>query len=347
MATIIQIINGNYRGQDVAGKQFEMLTPFKIAPSGGFVTVRNSGQFPGLPSSIRIKMDSASYNIVSGGQEMDYAVMNLAQTVVEHVPVVPETDEEIMDRIHQRFDVVDQITQAVIDGHIRSLIITGPAGVGKSYGVTSRLDEAENRAIAAGRSAKFTVIKGKISPLGLYMDLYRHSDDSSIMVLDDCDGYETDEVMMNLLKSALDTSEKRIISWNTTTKILEDAGIPTTFTFRGSMIFITNKKFDNIKNETMRAHFMALQSRSHFVDLEIDTKRELMLRIRQVHRDSDLFKNYELDEEQQHTALEFIAENYEKFQHLSIRTPLKIGDLMKVSKHGWRDLAKITLMKNR
>ena len=50
-----------------------------------------------------------------------------------------ETDEQIKDRMRERFDIADEMTRAVKKGDIRAMIMTGPPGVGKSFGVESVL----------------------------------------------------------------------------------------------------------------------------------------------------------------------------------------------------------------
>jgi replication-associated recombination protein RarA len=41
-------------------------------------------------------------------------------------------DDEIMERLKQRFDILEDMTRAVKKGDVRSMIVTGPPGVGKS-----------------------------------------------------------------------------------------------------------------------------------------------------------------------------------------------------------------------
>ena len=46
-------------------------------------------------------------------------------------PVVKESDEEAMNRIATRFQVLDEMSKAAINGDIRAMIVSGPPGVGK------------------------------------------------------------------------------------------------------------------------------------------------------------------------------------------------------------------------
>ena len=54
---------------------------------------------------------------------------------VDFDPRENETDEEIAARLEERFHVIDMLADASCNGDIRSLIISGPAGLGKSYTV--------------------------------------------------------------------------------------------------------------------------------------------------------------------------------------------------------------------
>ena len=81
-----------------------------------------------------------------------------------------ETDQEIKDRMRERFDIADEMTRAVKKGDIRAMIMTGPPGVGKSFGVESVLAKHDMFADIANDSKlkKYEVVKGAMSAIGLY-----------------------------------------------------------------------------------------------------------------------------------------------------------------------------------
>jgi GTP1/Obg family GTP-binding protein len=59
-----------------------------------------------------------------------------AQPQIAEVPAqAKETEEQAMDRIRERFEILTEMTKAAIGGDIRAMIVSGPPGVGKSYGV--------------------------------------------------------------------------------------------------------------------------------------------------------------------------------------------------------------------
>jgi hypothetical protein len=217
--------------------------------------------------------------------------------------------------------------------------------VGKSYGVEFQLEKAGLFDKLSGRKIKYEVIKGAMTPIGLYCTLYRHSDRNSVLVFDDCDSVFQDDVALNILKAALDSGKKRRICWNSDSAMLRREGVPDTFEFKGSAIFITNLKFENLKSKKLQDHLEALQSRCHFLDLTLDTMRDKILRIRQIFRKGDLFQDYDLTPEQGDEILNFMDENKERLREMSLRMALKIADLTKVSAN-WRALAENTVMKH-
>jgi hypothetical protein len=129
--------------------------------------------------------------------------------------------------------------------------------------------------------------------------------------------------------------------------MLRREGIPDAFDFNGSCIFITNIKFENLRSKKLQDHLEALQSRCHFLDLTIDTDRDKLLRIKQVHRDTDggLFRDYNFENDEGDQVLQFMYDNKSRLRELSMRMALKIADLVKISSDNWRVLAESTVMK--
>ena len=257
-----------------------------------------------------------------------------------------ETDAEIIERLRQRFDILDDMTRAVKKGDVRAMIVTGPPGVGKSFGVETVLSKHDVFADIAQNSKlkKYEVVKGAMSAIGLYKKLYEFSDAKCILVFDDCDSVLLDDLSLNILKAALDSSKKRTIHWNTDSRLLRSEGVPNSFEFKGGAIFITNIKFENVKSKKLQDHLMALESRCHYLDLTIDTEREKVLRIKQIVGDG-MLDSYEFEPWQQMELLDFIDENKKKLRELSLRTVLKIADLRKSFPDRWKAVADVTVMR--
>ena len=100
--------------------------------------------------------------------------------------VAQETDEQIMDRLRERFQILDDMTKAVKDGNVRAMIVSGPPGVGKSYGVENVLQKADLFNTLAEKKPKFEVVKGAMSAIGLYAKLFEFSAPGNVVVFDDC-----------------------------------------------------------------------------------------------------------------------------------------------------------------
>jgi hypothetical protein len=229
------------------------------------------------------------------------------------------------------------------------MIVTGPPGVGKSFGVEKVLSKHDVFADVANdqKLKKYEVVKGAMSAIGLYSKLYHFSEKKNILVFDDCDSVLMDDLSLNILKAALDTSKKRMIHWNTDSRLLRSEGVPNSFEFKGGAIFITNIKFDHVKSKKLRDHLEALESRCHYLDLTIDTDREKLLRIEQVITECGMLDAYEFSDLDKELVLDFVKENTGRLRELSLRTVLKIADLKASMPGKWRAVAEVTCMRNR
>jgi predicted AAA+ superfamily ATPase len=258
-----------------------------------------------------------------------------------------ETDEEILDRLRDRFEILDDMTRAVKKGDVRAMIVTGPPGVGKSYGVEKVLSKHDVFANVANdeKLKKYEVVKGAMSAIGLYSKLYEYSDKKSILVFDDCDSVLLDDLSLNILKAALDTSKRRMIHWNTDSRLLRSEGVPNSFEFKGGAIFITNIKFDHVKSKKLQDHLEALESRCHYLDLTIDTQREKVLRIKQVVTEHGMLDSYDLSDEAKLDVVEFVDANKDRMRELSLRTVLKVADLRVSFPGKWKSVAEMTCMR--
>jgi hypothetical protein len=339
MSATIRVRSGSYRNKSVANMCFELVEQYKKTAKGGHITVRNGGQFPNCPDTIRVSVNGVSaYEFVSGDAEMVNEVEARAQAVVE-------TDEQVIERIRERFEILDEMAKAATNGDIRAMIVSGPPGVGKSYGVEQVVEKACLFDQIAGKKLRAEVVKGSATALGLYCTLYKYSDPNCVLVFDDCDSILLDDVSLNLLKGALDSGKKRKISWLADSNMLRREGVPDQFDFKGSVIFITNLKFDAMKSQKLRDHLDALQSRCHYLDLTLDTMRDKLLRIKQIANDGALFQDYDFEQVTQDEIIDFMSENKMKLREMSLRMALKIADLRKSFPLRWKAMAATTCMK--
>ena len=342
MSTIL-VKHGSYRNQPVNNVTFTLVKGYQTGAKGGYVTVNAEGYFgEDTPDVVRIRVNSIEdvefTNDSVGAGEFVAPVVHAKQPV--------ETDEEVIARIGSRFDILDQMTKATIAGDVRAMIVVGPPGVGKSYGVEKQLEHSGLFDQLSGRRVKYEVIKGAMTPIGLYCTLYKHSDKNNVLVFDDCDSVFQDDLSLNILKAALDSGKKRRIYWNSDSAMLRREGVPDMFDFKGSCIFITNLQFSNLKSKKLQDHLEALQSRCHFLDLTLNTMRDRFLRIKQIYLKGELFADYDFTPEQGDEIINFMDTNQSRLREMSLRMALKIADLTKVSGDNWKALAASTCMKN-
>lgn len=254
-----------------------------------------------------------------------------------------ETDKQIVDRLRERFEILNDMTQMSIDGVVRGMVVTGPPGVGKSFGVEQVLEKNNLFDKLAGNKLRFGIEKGAASAIGLYKLLYNYADKGCVLVLDDCDTVLYDETSLNLLKAALDSSPKRTLSWNTDSSLLRREGIPDKFEFKGSVIFITNLKFDNVRGK-IKDHLDAIMSRCHYLDLTMDTMREKILRCKQIVGDG-MLASYKFSKKEEQEIMDFMMDNQNKMREVSLRMVTKIADLRKSQSGRWKTMAEVTCMR--
>lgn len=273
------------------------------------------------------------------GLSIPKAIKSHTVTLPTMIPaaVSTETEAEIDSRIKIRFNVLEALVGDVINGNIQALIVSGPPGLGKSYTIEQALKD---------ENANCRITKGFTRATGLYKLLYEYREEGSILVFDDADSVFEDVVALNLLKTALDTTEERVISWLSENSFEDADGeeIPSSFSFEGSIIFITNLDFDGLiqRQNKISKHLEALISRCHYVDLMMKSTKDFIVRIKQVVKETKMLAHLSKTEVQD--VVKFIEDNQSKLREISLRTALKVATLRK-SNTNWNDVAKITCCK--
>lgn len=254
-----------------------------------------------------------------------------------------ETDEEISDRLNERFDILQILTSAAVTGEARALIVSGPPGLGKSFTVEKKLEEWDPN----GNS--YSIIKGYVRATGLYKTLWQNRFPGNVVVFDDADSVFFDDTSLALLKAVCDTTEKRRVHWLSEGTLVDEESatvIDRSFEFEGTIIFITNYDFDAMieRGHKLAAHLEALMSRAHYIDLSMKTRRDYLVRIRQV-VDNGLLSSMGLDKTQEEDVMKFIDQNQDKLRELSIRIAIKVAALRKTNDK-WDRVARVTCCKN-
>jgi len=234
--------------------------------------------------------------------------------------------------INTRFGFVEKLVNMVATGVQPSAVITGEGGLGKTYTVTKTLeangykdisDLAEFQVGSIINTRKcFTTVKGYSTAKGLYRTLFENN--KSIIVFDDCDAVLKDPVALNLLKGALDSYGKRIISWNADMK---DDDLPRSFEFTGRVIFISNMDQDKIDQ--------AIRSRSMMIDLSMSLDQKID-RMEYIAKSEEFLPEY--DSVIKSDSLALIREIKADCKEISLRTLIAVCKI-RASNKEYKDLA--------
>lgn len=252
-----------------------------------------------------------------------------------------ESDEEILAKLTKRFRALRLMTEMTAKGVNRALIISGPAGLGKSF---------ESEEVLAKLSGEYhhKIVKGFVRPTGLYKMFYEMRHENCVVMFDDADSIFNDDVSLNLLKAACDSNEVRKISWLAETQMETENGqaLPREFEFRGSVIFITNYRMDELalRGGRLAPHFEALVSRSQYLDLGMRTTRDYLVRIKMVVREG-MLRDRGFTKAEEDTILNYVEQNEGTLRELSLRMVNKVASLIRMSPDGWEDIAAVTLLR--
>ena len=345
MQATVFIKHGFYRAQELRNRTFTMIKPVEEMKKGLYVTVDGTGHSDLPAKRIRIKVKSVD----SVKMAAEASVDTLAP------PVAEKTDEEIIDEMREKFSILDDMGGAAITGVVRGMIVSGPPGIGKSYGLEQLIDEATSLNKLSDKDAVYGMEKGYSTPVHLYCTLYDYRHVGSVLVLDDMDSVLFDEQTLNLLKAALDSGKRRYLSWKSESSALRRRGedgkdkeqIPNTFEFKGAVVFITNLNFDQsaARNTKIAKHLDALISRCHYLDMGISGQREKLLRCQQIVQDG-MLRDYGFQYGEEQEVLDYMKKNKDNLRELSLRMVAKIADLRKMSKNRWENYANNTCLKS-
>jgi len=235
--------------------------------------------------------------------------------------------------INTRFDFVTKLVTMVANKVQASAVITGEGGLGKTYTVLQTLEkcglEDMTEVLAAAEEGDiidnaFVTVKGYSTAKGLYRTLYENND--RVIVFDDCDSILKDAVALNILKGALDSYDRRFISWNSEMKETDD--LPRSFEFTGQIIFISNMEADAIDQ--------AVRSRSMMIDLSM-TEDQKIDRMAHIAEGEGFLPTYPV--EYKRDALELLREIKHEVKEMSLRTLISVTKIRAANGDDWKDLA--------
>lgn len=342
----VNIINGTHRGQTVNG-----IFPVVKEYNGKFVTVKTDATEPFQVENARVNCNEAEFvYCLANGTPVDPSTVETKSNVTAHTHyeeafLASESEEDAMNRIKHTFDMLNEVTDAAAQGIIRGLVVSGPPGIGKSFGVEQTLKEANLVKVLKGMDPDYEVVKGASSAIGVYKTLYNFRGKGQVVVFDDCDGILYDDIALNLLKAALDSGDKRRLCWRAESRVLKQEDIPDAFDFEGSVLFLSNIDFERTKASKIKSHLDAIMSRCHYLDLEITSQRDQLLRIKQVVRDG-MLNDYEFRNGEAEMIVDYVYENADYLRELSLRMVKKIASIVAM-KHGkgWEEFVEATCLK--
>lgn len=254
------------------------------------------------------------------------AFANIMSTQKPEAVVVDKFD------INTRFGFVEKLVKMVAAGIQPSAVITGEGGLGKTYTVVKTLESAGYSDISdlgefqlgqvVNRSKSFATVKGYSTPKGLYRTLFENK--NNVIIFDDCDSVLKDPVALNLLKGALDSYGKRVISWNAD---IRDEDLPRSFNFEGRVIFISNLGQDRIDQ--------AIRSRSMMIDLSMSLDQKID-RMEFIAKSDSFLPEY--DATVKSDAIALIREIKDEAKEISLRTLISVSKV-RAANEDWKDLA--------
>jgi len=287
-------------------------------------------------SSVKFDRQSGKYVAMADGKVVTQtkSLARAKRLLKAHLSGLVQMEQEEQDSglqfsVADRFAFVEALSTMVATGKAPSAIITGEGGIGKTFTVTKTLRDlglvanTDEGADQLPPSKVFTVVKGYSTPMALYRTLYENSD--RIIVFDDCDSIMKDPVAINLLKAALDSYSKRIVSWNS-----EQRGndLPSSFQFHGGVVFISN--------HTLGTLDQAIRTRALCVDLSMSADQKLE-RMEQIVASGDFLA--EAPDEHKADALAAIKENLALVRNLSLRTLVQVTKVRSTDRRDWKRLA--------
>ncbi len=233
--------------------------------------------------------------------------------------------------LEENYANVEKYIQGICKGEFRSVIVNGPPGVGKSYSVDAYLQQYANEDC-------YKVAAGHMTPLSLYGNLYQYRNVGDVLVLDDIDSVFSKIEGINLLKAAMDTKPVRRISWESSSTVVMNLGLPPHFEFKGSIVLISNIGFVQKKGK-MQEHLDALKDRSYSLHISDNTREELYQQVCFMVIKKGLLKEFDLTAEQQSKILDYIGANLDRINKISLRLAMKLAGLMKANPEEWSSMA--------
>lgn len=258
----------------------------------------------------------------------------------------------VVKEVLEKFDSIYKITKVFVSDNgsaMNGLLISGDAGTGKTYWVKDRgLEDVDPDNVV--------YIKGSsITAPTIFVKLFLARRPGSILVLDDVDIIHktTSErnTILDLFKGATEmTKGERWLSWERAgaNALMNELGVPRTFDFQGSVIWITNDTIEQIAHRT-KGHWNAISSRFNQQRIYLSEQEKLLYTLYLIQEQDMLGVNCMAKEggyskEIVEATSDFIYDNYRDISDITPRTAIKIADLMESYPEDWKMLCENQLM---
>lgn len=298
-------------------------------------------------TQVNISFDNGKYSCNIDGTSFKTSKKDYIEYMFKKITGEKKTYDEIIgvaparvnDKfgINERFSFVEKLVKMVASGTQASAVITGQGGLGKTYTVMKTLDYAGYKDIsdlssfeagtAVNMSKCYTTVKGYSTAKGMYRTLFENN--GGVIVFDDCDAVLKDPVALNILKGALDSYGRRIISWNAD---MRDEDLPRSFTFTGKVIFISNMNAENIDQ--------AIRSRSMMIDLSMSSEQKIE-RMETLAGMEEFMPEFEMAHKLDAVAL--IKELKDTAKDISLRTLIQVTKIRSIGDNEWKSMAEYVI----
>ena len=276
-------------------------------------TARWEALFSGqVIASSRDKVGGAEYlkKVIEGGFSQKAAKLGVTKLEIvgenageyesEEAINIPSVENEFS--INERFEIMESYVEMVAARELATTVVTGEGGLGKTHTVLKALKKAgledisemEIGARHAGLSG-YVMVKGFSTAKGMFRTLYENRD--QIVVYDDCDNILRDPNAVNVLKGALDSYDKRVVTWNSE-GFGGDDDLPKSFEFTGGVIFISNLPKHKIPQP--------IRSRALSADVSM-TRAEVVERMASIIKSGEFMPDVDMDVKLE--ALAFVSEH--------------------------------------
>jgi len=268
----------------------------------------------------------AKWGVVVIGEHGKPEVSHIGDIAQKRLDATPTADPDIV------FKDLEDLTTLVTGKFRNSLVVTGMAGVGKTYVIEQVIKES-----GLVENEDWFSISGSVTAYGMYARFVKSP--NKLILFDDCDSVFKDADARNILKAALDTKAIRRISWiNANTydpdgvdedeklDLAKKGKLPNYVDFSGQVIFISNLPQSKMEP--------ALLSRSFTIDITLSAK-DIFKRIETLldHIEPDVEHAMKLE------VLEFLKkEGSGNNKQINMRTFLGALGIRKSGVARWQDL---------